>query len=245
MPCQDESAAVVEEICKGRELLALFVSDGAGSAVSGQTGAELAVEASLKLIGVRVLGDVRLDEPFARDLVAAVRDAISERAERTGVSVSDYACTFVALLSEPNLGTLVIQIGDGGVVLDMGTGLQCMVEPMNGEYANTTRFVTDHDALDLVEVRHLRGYPLRAALFTDGLQNVSLDQLTNVPHERFFQPFFSALLNAPIPNDATAHPLEPALCRFLQSEHLNKRTDDDKSLALAVWVPLTDSASET
>ena len=64
----------------------------------------------------------------------------------------DFACTFLGVVSSP-LGTLVLQIGDGGVVLDAGAGLELAIAPMTGQYANMTNFVTDEDAIEVLATK--------------------------------------------------------------------------------------------
>lgn len=234
--CQDEVAVDVLITSEGHDLLVIFVCDGAGSAAQGGTGAELAVEASLAFMEeCAAQGEMHLDDDFARSLLRAARAAIDERVGHGSGVARDFACTYLALLSADTLGTLLIQIGDGGIVLDLGDGLRCLTEPMNGEYANSTRFLTEDDFLDVAQVVHVRTRVDRAALFTDGLQTLGVDQATNTPHAPFFHPFFEALKRTAIPEEVD-HPLQGALSRFLQSNEVNERTDDDKSLALALWM---------
>lgn len=233
--CQDDVSVSVEPIRDEGQLLAIFVSDGAGSASRGGIGAETAIQASLDALAEIRDQRVALDRDLAQRILTVVRDAINREAAQAGLTPRDYACTYLAVLSAPSLGTLLIQVGDGGIVTDTGRGLECHIEPMNGEYANSTRFVTEGDALEVVDVRVLGDQILRAAVFTDGLHALSIDQSTNTPHEPFFRPFFAALEKPnPVGEDAD-HPLQPALQRFLNSERVNQRTDDDKALALAVW----------
>ncbi|MDB6080249.1 MAG: protein phosphatase protein [Akkermansiaceae bacterium] len=144
----------------------------------------------------------------------------------------DYACTFIGVLSSPE-ATLVFQIGDGGVVLDTGDGLEVAVEPMTGEYANMTHFITDERAGEIVVAKSYQGPALRIAAFSDGIQRLALNLADNTPHEPFFAPFFQGLAKAPADQIGR---LQSLLAAFLGSGPVNERTDDDKSLAVAVWV---------
>jgi len=134
------------------------------------------------------------------------------------------------VLSSPH-ATLVLQIGDGGVVLDVGSGLEIAVTPMGGEYANMTHFVTDDDALEVLATRVYAVPARRVAAFSDGIQRLALNLASNTPHEPFFAPFFDGLARVRPEQEAQ---LEAALRRFLASPAVNERTDDDKTLALAV-----------
>lgn len=234
--CQDEVAVAVDRTAEGRDVLAIFVCDGAGSAAEGGTGAELAVQASLDFLAEHAPRlDFELSDGLARALLGTARKAIDERGVQSETAVREYACTYLAVLSVDSLGTIVIQLGDGGIVVDFGEGLGCLTEPMNGEYANSTRFLTEAGYLELAQIRCVETRVHRAAIFTDGLQSLGIDQATNTPHEPFFRPFFGALESTPVPKDDD-HPLQGAFTRFLQSDQVNQRTDDDKSLAVAVWM---------
>ena len=234
LPCQDSCLAQVDSLQGGLSLLSMFVSDGAGSAKKGGEGAELAIEAAAALVAEKVeLGEFGLGDAFATELVLKVRERIFEAAERAQLSARDYACTFIGVLSSET-GTLVLQVGDGGVVLDTGVGLEVAVVPMSGEYANMTHFVTDDDAVAVMEAKAYSDRVLKVAAFTDGIQRLALNLSTNTPHEPFFTPFFNGMTRA---TSEQEDQLQGLLVKFLGSAAVNERTDDDKTLALAVWLP--------
>jgi len=126
-----------------------------------------------------------------------------------------------------------MQIGDGGIVVDVGNGLDLPIVPMSGEYANMTHFITDEDAIDRLESRALSGPVIRAAAFSDGVQRLAIQMDTSTAHGPFFAPFFKVLASA---TDEQEGQLQDALMRFLNSDAVNERTDDDKTLALAILV---------
>jgi len=126
-----------------------------------------------------------------------------------------------------------MQIGDGAVVLDVGEGLHVSIIPMSGEYANMTYFVTDKDAIDILETRAYPNMATKVAAFTNGIQRLAIDMKTNTVHEPFFSPLFQ-VLSTSLPEQEEQ--LEGALLNFLNGEEINERTDDDKTLALAVSV---------
>jgi hypothetical protein len=230
-PCEDSCWAGVDSTASGTPLLSIFVSDGAGSAAKGGEGADLAVQVAAEFIGEKLkLDEFGLNDELAVECIAAIRTRLYARAELSGLNPRDYACTFLGVLSSP-LGTVVMQIGDGGVVLDVGSGLHLAVVPMSGEYANMTHFVTDEDAIKLLVTKSYPDPVLRVAAFTDGLQRLILDMATNRPYEPFFTRFFGTLLAAAADQ---YDELEAALKKFLNSSSVNDRTDDDKTLAIAV-----------
>jgi hypothetical protein len=123
-------------------------------------------------------------------------------------------------------------VGDGGVVVDTGAGLEVAVVPMSGEYANMTHFVTDEDAVTVLATKSYADRALKVAAFTDGIQRLALNMATNTPHEPFFAPFFNGMAKATAEQEDQ---LQGLLVKFLGSAPVNERTDDDKTLALALW----------
>lgn len=214
--------------------MSVFVADGAGSAAKGGEGAEAAIEAAADWVAARRhQGELPLSGSLATELLLHVRGRLQAIAEQAQLNARDLACTFIGVLSSEN-GTLVVQVGDGGVVLDTGSGLEVAVVPMSGEYANMTHFVTDEDAVSRMEIKAYPGKATRVAAFTDGIQRLALNLASNTPHEPFFAPFFSSLARATTEQEDL---LQGLLTKFLSSPAVNERTDDDKTLALAVWLP--------
>jgi len=229
--CEDSCWANVETLSNGQPLLSMFVADGAGSAARGGEGAELAIEVAAEFVSTKVAhGEFGLSDSLATDIVLAIRERVYLQAEVEGLKARDFACTFLGVLSSL-AGTLVMQIGDGGVALDIGAGLELAVVPMSGEYANMTHFVTDEDAVNNLATKTYADPVIRVAAFSDGLQRLALNMATNTPHEPFFTPFFNGIAKATPEQEGQ---LEALLVKFLSSVSVNERTDDDKTLALAV-----------
>ena len=229
--CQDSCWAQVDSRPGRSPLLSIFVADGAGSAQRGGEGAELAIKAAAEFMEKKLaLSEFGFSDDFAVECVMEVRAVLFSAAEKAGLKARDFACTFLGILSSDR-ETLLMQIGDGGIVLDVGAGLEVPIVPMSGEYANMTNFVTDEDAIDHLACRVFGKPALRAAAFTDGIQRLALQMATNTAHEPFFAPFFRVLSTATVDQEDE---LQQALMRFLNSDAVNERTDDDKTLALAV-----------
>jgi len=106
-----------------------------------------------------------------------------------------------------------------------------------GEYANETHFLIQADALDqlVIDVYDTRVSAL--AVMSDGLIRLALRMPSQEPHAPFFQP----LLNF-VESTTDAAGAARQLSAFLASERVNARTDDDKSLVLAVRVPAAGDA---
>ena len=197
-------------------------------------GATLAVNEAMAYMSQKVQGgELGLNDILATDIVLTVRQRLFAEAEAKELAVRDFACTFLGLISSPD-GTLIMQIGDGGVVVDFGHGLQLPLTPMVGEYANMTHFITDEDAVSRLETFTSTERAHKVAAFTDGIQRLALNMLDNSPHVPFFTPFFNGLASA---TQEQLDLLPELLKQFLSSPAVNERTDDDKTLALALWLP--------
>jgi len=215
-------------------LLSVFVADGAGSAKHGGKGADEAIQAAAKYLEKYVAqAEFGLHDEWAVGCVTRVREHIYHLASVESLPPREFACTFLGVVVLPTVA-LAFQVGDGGIVLDAGSGLELAVEPMSGEYANMTHFITDDDAVAIMKAKVYQGQVTRVAAFTDGLQRLALNLAENTPHEPFFAPFFRVLSAV---GDDKEEELTAALVEFLNSERVNERTDDDKTLALGVLVP--------
>lgn len=229
--CQDSCIALSASTDDQPDYLFICVADGAGSSSHGGNGAELAIESSAKFINSKLASsEINLDTQLSIDCVTAVRDSIHSASESLGLTMRDFACTYLGVLVVKS-GTLVMQIGDGGIVVDFGTGLQVPIIPMSGEYANMTNFITDENAFDVLESKLYPDVPNKVAVFTDGIQRLALNMASNEAHEPFFSHFFDILAAATVEQEDQ---LETALVNFLSSDSVNERTDDDKTLALAI-----------
>jgi hypothetical protein len=224
--CQDHSAyAVVER--PGGDALVIAVSDGAGSAKASFHGARTAVEAAIAHLTDALAGGGAPDVAAMEACFAAARERVLAVAAEYEHEAREYASTLLVVVATSS-ATTVGQIGDGAIVVDDGE-LRAATWPQQGEYANTTHFLVDGDALERL-VTAACGPARCVAVFSDGLQNLALRYDTRTPYEPFFAPFFAYLASATKP-DAE---VEDELRAYLDSPALNARTDDDKSLVLAV-----------
>jgi len=210
-----------------------LVADGAGSTTDGGRGAEIACDTlnASVLETLRQDGDVsHITDETVRQWVTAARDAIAREAGMRGKQLRDFACTLLGAVASCG-HALFFQIGDGAIVICTGETYQTVFWPEQGEYANTTFFLSDETFLSRLCMKHLDASPGEIALFTDGLQNLALSFAQKQAHAGFFQPLFFALRNDP----ATAFSdFEGQLRRFLLRDDVSARSDDDKTLVLAV-----------
>jgi hypothetical protein len=235
LPCQDVSRAAVIGGPRGEELLLAAASDGAGSAPRAEFGARLAVDLFVDATRHFFAEGGEWDglaENFIADWIAQFQRQVTGQAQADGLRPQDFACTLLAAVIGRGRAAY-FHLGDGAIVeARRGETAQyrCACWPQQGEYANTTNFLTDADAAGKIFVA-LAGHAVdEVALFTDGLQAMVLDFRARSAHAPFFAPLFGWLRtkNAGDPSE-----LSEALAVYLNSEKVNARTDDDKTLILA------------
>ena len=207
--------------------LVAAVADGAGSARRAADGAKLAARFSVEYVAWRLCEHDQVD-PFEllSDAMAATRQSLARTAGRDGHEIGDLATTLALVMASPE-GVWVAQVGDGSVVVDQPDGsLVAVADGEREEYLNETTFLTSKSWRSACRVEQAPSPVESIALLTDGLGLLALD-LTDGgrPH----LPFFAPLLGFARAEDARPSELE----RFLESERVATRTDDDVTLLLA------------
>ncbi|MFM2062199.1 MAG: hypothetical protein RLZZ507_1869 [Cyanobacteriota bacterium] len=214
-------------------LLVIAAADGAGSATLGKVGAMIAVETAIEHISnCEDTHSILADDHLLRDLLTqtmlAAQKAVENEAEVSKHQPSDLATTLIIAIATPKIAA-VAQIGDGLAVAKDSTGnLQALTIPNSGEYINETTFLTSPDALATTQIKILRHNIVNIGVLTDGLQMLALNMLVGEPHKPFFFPLFDFVANAEDKMIA-----KEQLVKFLCSERITKRTDDDLTLVLA------------
>lgn len=221
--------------------LILAVADGAGSAPRSAEGATRAAEHVVHSLRRMILKRCpQTDADWERVIWRACLNArlsVLALARFARRPPRDFATTLTcAVLTDERL--IVGQVGDGlAVVRDVGGVLHAPVRPSRGEYANETAFLTmpgmTH-ALQVV-VTPVRGQAV--AVTTDGLLRLAAKIPGYEPFPPFFTPLF-AFVEGATDTARAAH----ALAQFLDSERVNGRTDDDKTLVLATRLAPAETA---
>lgn len=210
-------------------IVCAIVADGAGSAEFGGQGASIVCR--ILSIALKVHFKITEDLPSDDDIrvwLDNVRDCLGNAAKNKKVRRQSFASTLVMLVASHDR-SIVAHIGDGAVVARDNEGnwttLSC---PENGEYASTTYFVTDDPAPSL-RINVFKAYD-GYALFSDGIEDIGLDQRELTPYQPFFKPMIRPLDQSSILGHDKK--LSSALGKFLDSGPICDRTDDDKSLIL-------------
>jgi hypothetical protein len=216
--------------------LVLVAADGAGSASRAAEGARLAAEVA-QAAAVRLLGAGPPDRDAAgtglQAVLLAARQALDDLAAGDGdpsagqATVAELATTLTVVLAWPEL-LGVAQVGDGAVVVRRdGAKLELLLGPEPREYVNETTFLTSPAFLDSAQIVVAEATEVTGiAVMTDGLQLLALDLAARTPHSPFFEPLFAFA--------GGNGDLDGELGAFLGSESVCARTDDDKTLLLAV-----------
>ena len=234
-PCQDASRVEVVREASGAEVLIAVASDGAGSATLAQVGSALACDMFIADVRSLIEGgntQALLSDNFIADWFVKFRGVATNWSGRESARIQDLACTLLAAVVWRDRA-VYFQIGDGAIVesrRDEPDRYTVVCWPQQGEYANMTNFLTDANAAEKVIRETRTGAVDEIAIFTDGIQRLALDYRARSAHAPFFAPLFAWLRPRP---GGGSRELSDSLAVYLNSEKINSRTDDDKTLILA------------
>ena len=245
MPCQDYSDyKIINQAIVGA------VADGAGSAKYADIGAKLAVETVLTAFTEQDIFNItnlhktatsvtvpltryrseRAVKQFFRKTVKKIVTTLKEQAASDGFSVEDFACTLLIVVATSN-GLAAMQIGDGFIIVRHAEEEpKLLFTPDKGEYINETTFVTSANALEAMRVVVQTEPPKFICASTDGLERLAIRMSDHTPFIPFFKPLEEYLWSTKNPEQE-----EEYLVSFLNSDRLNVRSDDDKTLLLCLY----------
>ena len=151
LPCQDRTCTMTRN-----GVTAVALSDGAGSAPMSQEGAACAVQTVCELLCEEFerYSTTAAAHEMRTELLTVVRDGIVRRAQQLGVHYTALACTLLAVAVKGDR-YLLFHLGDGVIGYQKNGKLLVASSPDNGEFANTTVFVTSSRAL--ASARVMRG----------------------------------------------------------------------------------------
>jgi hypothetical protein len=218
---------------KNKKILAAVVSDGAGSAAKGGQGASMVCRHLKQAVRGYFAADTALpSDEIIQDWVDQIRDLINGVAQHRGLSMRDFAATLVFAISD-GVQTIVAHIGDGSAVAKLQASAEwsALSWPEQGTYAATTYFITD-DTQPRLRINRI-SEPIEAlALFSDGIERLALDFAGQRPLPQFFEAFTKPVSAQVFTGKHLL--LSRQLREFLNTERVTARTDDDKTLILAV-----------
>jgi hypothetical protein len=237
LPCQDAGCCRIVSDPEGRHVLLAVASDGAGSASRSLNGATLTIDRFLQEFSEAAShsGLDGITKEFVGDWLFRLRAEIRDLADTHDLSPREFACTILGAVVGHDRAAF-FQIGDGAIVVshraepdDYGW----VFWPQHGEFANQTNFITQDNALEILEFELEERCIDEIALFTDGIERLVLDLQEKTAHAPFFRALFGWLSKTdPVGADEEILPSE-VVSRYLGSKQINNRTDDDKTLILA------------
>ncbi|NOY43013.1 MAG: protein phosphatase 2C domain-containing protein [Planctomycetes bacterium] len=228
-PCQDSHLVrLIGDEASGT--LLACVADGAGSSKHSDEGSAFACSA-IEENAVAYFKKNGSFENLQRDDVVKwcedARQMIEIEAALRDCDSREYATTLCAAILTDHT-SFFFQIGDGAITLCSRGMYGVVFWPQSGEYANSTNFLTAKQYADHIEFVAVSNSFSDVAIFTDGVERLALMFDTLTPHTPFFEPLFGTLRSAD-----DIEKLGEDLRRFLMSESVQSRSDDDKSLILA------------
>ncbi len=232
--CQDANDCQVYLLPSGENVLVAAVADGAGSAACGGEGAVRACSVFVGLVNDHLSSGNTVEQislETAKFWTTVIQSSLEKEAESVSRDRRDFACTLLGLVAGDSC-TACLQIGDGVMVVADSEehAYGHVFWPDRGEYANTTHFVTQDEALEHLQFESVRREIVEVALLSDGLQRIALNYQQQTAHEPFFRGLFAPLRTL---GEGRSHEMSQSLVEFLSSPRVNEKTDDDKTLVLA------------
>jgi len=233
IPLQDSINVQVLNKSDSEKIIIIAVADGAGSASHSHIGSNLACKLITNKVKKWLEQDNQIEQLTAEIIevwLANIRTIFYKVANGLSLdSIRQLAATLLVSIVASEY-SFFFQIGDGAIVIKSDNEYKCIFWPQTGEYANTTYFITDNDISKNLMVALEKEQVKEFAMFTDGIQSIALEYINKKPYEPFFRPFFN------VGNDLSVglnNNFSNNLSSFLNSERVNARTDDDKTLLIA------------
>lgn len=181
-PCQDFAAGR-----RKPQMAAVALADGAGSRVKSHIGAEAAVRASLRLLLTQFDS---LFENSKRDAAQTcilihqyLMQDLEAAARQHNCNVADLASTLL-FVAYKDRRYLACHLGDGVIAQATPNGqLSVLSKPENGEFANTTWFITDQGAPNKMRLYFGEGddLPSGFVLMSDGTAESLYERRSGTP----------------------------------------------------------------
>lgn len=234
--CEDALCYLTLHDHAGNEVLVCGMSDGAGSAryaayASAYT-VEKVVESAIHLLEHKE----ELTEGHIYAMAEDIFYGLEQEAIDKNAPLNEYSCTLLGCIITPNKAAF-FQIGDGAIIRSDDSGYYTTLWwPQNGEYQNSTTFLVDDSTFANLQVTIIEDTVAEVALFTDGLQLLTLNMDSLTVHQPFFSGLFHHLRKAD--DHEKENILNKKLAEYLDSKPINERTDDDKTLFLATRLTL-------
>jgi serine/threonine protein phosphatase PrpC len=264
IPCQDSC-----EVFPHTGYTICVVSDGAGSCENSNIGSAKATAfANIHFSGLveekkwdKGKKKIALSEwqQVSQITLKAIRDDLEKVSIEGGFDFKSLSCTLIVIIQIKNK-LLLTHIGDGRAgYCNSKDEWAAMLTPYKGRYSNETVFITS----DIWENETNTNKYIKSAiveenikafcLLSDGCENASfecykLDEVTQIPEDinKPYKEFFHENVNFHIPNLIKSQKSQEELNQIWKSfltdgNDTLKNESDDKSMILAVKMPLLES----
>ncbi|MBL1208227.1 protein phosphatase 2C domain-containing protein [Geminocystis sp. GBBB08] len=229
-------------------IIAGGISDGMGSAIHSEVGAQLSVKTALgflknlKMDSQRWLQEFSLEQAQSlfSNLLKDVQSTLMAKAKEEGWSANDLHCTLSVFIATPTY-LMAMQVGDGSIVIrqEEKQDFILLFQP-HREYGHQkgipmaiTMSVISPEALPTMEVKIINGICDFICCSTDGLEN-SILNLQKITEATPFVPFFTKLENfVREKSDCEEH-----IQNYLLSERVKRKSSDDKTLLVCLRSPV-------
>lgn len=216
--------------CDGVPFITAAIADGAGSAMFAEEASRLATRMFTGFVASEISG-WGLDglDDLALDAIYGVHCKLRRLAIERGVHADHFATTLLGVVATAER-TVLVQIGDGGIVMGSpwGPPWRLAFTPQHGEYRNESRFISDSDAMDHLQQTSFDGPPGTMVLFTDGLEDLLLDPFSYAIHAPLFDHLGAELAGH---HERGLHKrLSADLFALMSGGSVRSRTNDDTTL---------------
>jgi hypothetical protein len=236
LPCQDSNGYEITD-----EYFVAVVSDGLGSERYADVGSNTIVKSAVEFIKntlqEKLPQNISDWEKVLRECSLYTRNALEEKSSAEKLNIREYGATFIVVIGTQDW-LAIAHLGDGAVVVGFHNGhMEVVSKPQQQEFDNEVIPLTATNSLKSIKYTvkkitkrtHLisKARIHRIAIMTDGLQKLALNIQSGEPYIPFFKPFFEAF-DQPIDSIEESIQLE----KFLSSNEVNRRTNDDKTLLI-------------
>jgi hypothetical protein len=196
-PCQDVSKCDVIEDKNKDSIFIAIASDGAGSSLYSDIGAEILCDTIMEGIKNFIING-HLVQEISKRVFREWLECFLRRTElfakKKNTTQRELACTLLGTIIGAEY-SIFFQIGDGAIIISSKQEkdeYSLVFWPCRGEYENTTYFATDNNCWEEFLLFEVRNQTINeVAIITDGMQNLALHYQSKTVFKPFFYPLFT------------------------------------------------------
>ena len=224
IPCQDGHAFKSYD-----NNYILAVTDGAGSSKYSHLASKFITKKLVDNLDPSELFEKTNKIKFKLKLIDLINKSFEELIAREisnipDIKISDLATTLILVIGDKERG-YIFHVGDGAALILDSNNMENFIlsEPMNGQYANETYFITMKNWEDYLRISEFNIKFDSIFLFSDGVTPFSL-----IKNKKPFTKFLLPLINH-IKKYKNEDYMK-GITNTLNSEKARKTTDDDKTI---------------